>query len=212
MYRKIAASVLALMFAATSVHAQTGGQGQGQGQQGQAPGTKAEMMPEGQQQGPDPERMKAQQRMREIQRELGKLQEKTLEDNPELKKRADKLDERLLDKMEDLGYENVREDIARLEETMEAMESGDLSQEEMRKRMKEDRELHKELQQAQQEAMQDEEFMESWESDRRTLEEDLVNTMQEEHPRAKELMEEMKRLQAQMQQGIGGGMGGGSAQ
>lgn len=213
MDKKAIASTFALMLVFGTAQAQTGNEQTGQpGSGGEAAQGQAPSGAPGMQQDPQAaqQRMQARQRLQEIQRQLGDLQQQAMKENPELKKRANKLDDRLLDKMESLGYENVREDIARLEETIKQLEEGSLAeQEDAQARLKKDRELQMKLQQAQREAMQDEEFMQSWGKDRRKLEQDLISAMKELDSQTNKLLEELQQLQAQMQQGRNGmGRGG----
>lgn len=201
MYKKALASTLALMFALGTAQAQTGG-GQAQSPQ-QAP-----QGAPGMQQNPQAaeQHMQAQQRIEEIHKKLGKLQQQVMKENPKLKERANKLDDRLLDQMESIGYKNVREDIARLEETIKKLEDGTLEeQKDAEARLQKDRKLQMKLQQAQQEAMQDKEFMQSWGEDRQKLEQDLIAAMKEKNSKAEDLLAELQQLRAQMQQGQGMG-------
>ncbi|MBK1735146.1 hypothetical protein CKO15_07585 [Halorhodospira abdelmalekii] len=200
MHKKTLASTFVLMLAL--------GGGAAQAQMAPEQGGQPEMegAPGMQQQDPQAveQQMQAQQRMQQLHQELGQLQQQTMEENPELQDRANELDDRLLDQMESVGYDNVREDIAHLEETIQQLEDGTLADDaDAEERLQEDRQLQMRLQQAQQEAMQDEEFMQSWEQDRQELEQDLISAMEDVSPRAGELIDELQQLQAQMHQGMG---------
>ncbi len=143
----------------------------------------------------DAEMIEAQRRLQELQKRLGEIQQETFEASEQLQERQQRLEQRAMAKMEELGYE-ARRHHKRMEEIYERFEAGDLSQQERQRLAEAFQRAQKELQQAQQEAMQDEAFSKSMGPDMRAFQQDLLAAMKERHPETKELMEELEELQS----------------
>ncbi|MBK1735147.1 hypothetical protein CKO15_07590 [Halorhodospira abdelmalekii] len=147
----------------------------------------------------DAELMQVQQRLQELQQELGRIQQETLADNESLQTREKDLEERVIAKMEDLGYD-PESHIARREEILERFESQELSQSEQQELAQELQIAHMALQRAQQEVWQDEAFRESMERDMRALHEDMIAAMEEAYPETADLMSEYQELFSKLQE------------
>ncbi len=145
--------------------------------------------------------MEAQERIQELQQRLGEIQQETFEASDELQERQQELEAQATEKMEDLGYEPQRY-YDRMEEIYRRFEAGEVSEQEQRELAEAFQEAQAELQQAQREAMQDEAFRERMEADMRAFQEDLLAEMEERHPETRDLMDELRELQDQLQGGL----------
>ncbi|WP_018139180.1 MULTISPECIES: hypothetical protein [unclassified Thioalkalivibrio] len=179
----IAAAALAL--ASPLVMAQGMGQ-EGMGQQGQQEG------------GANP-----QMEMQQLQQTLAETQQQAIENNPDLERKGEELENLVLDKMEEAGYQ-PRQDLETLEGAEERLRDPDLSAEERQQviQSEEVQQAQMNLQEAQQAVAQDEEVISAQES----LREDLMAAMREENPDIDDIIARLETLQQEMQQGGSPGM------
>ncbi len=184
MTRTTTAALLALLIAAAPLHVSLA-----EADEQQAPGAQ------------DAELMEAQQRLQELQRQLGQIQQDTFEASDELQEKQRRLEERATAKMEDLGYDPERH-YSRMQEIYERFEAGDVSEAEQQELAEEFHEAQMQLQQEQQEAMRDDEFRESMERDMREFQEDLLAAMEADYPETADLMAELEELQQRVQEGM----------
>lgn len=183
---QVLVAAFALAFAG-SVAAQSS-QGQGQGQGG----------------GP-------QMRLQEIQQRLAEAQQKALDENPGLQSQREELEELVIQKMEEEGYD-PNANMETLENAQSQIQNEDLSDEERQQMLQDARQAQQELQEAQQAAMQDEEVVEAQEA----FQNDLMEAMREQEPETDQLIEEFRSIQQEMRgrmgQGGAPGQGGGAQQ
>lgn len=151
--------------------------------------------------GPSGDADGAQHRMQELQEEIGNLQSRALEENPELRERADAIDEMLFDQLEEMGHEDVREQIEAYQTTMREFEAGEISQREAYQRMQEHQQAQQRLQQAHQQALQDESFAPDYISKQQQLQQDIEEAVLDMDADAEALFEEMQELQTEMHGG-----------
>lgn len=178
------AAAAALALASGMAHAQGMGQDMG-GQQ--------------QQGGPQME-------MQELQQTLAQTQQQAIENNPELERKGEELEELVLDKMEAAGFE-PRSDLDTLESAEEGLRDPDLSAEERQQLIQSEdvQQAQQNLQQAQQAVAEDQEIIDAQEA----LREDLMSAMRAENADIDDVIERMETLQQEMmQQGGGGGTPG----
>lgn len=171
----------ALAFAGSAVAQLEGGQG-GQG---------------GQEGGPQME-------LQQIQQRLAEVQQQALEDNPGLEAQRDELEELVIRKMEEAGYD-PDSSMETLENVQGQIQDESLSDEERQQMLQEAQQAQQDLQEAQQVAMQDDEVVEA----QQAFQDDLMNAMRDIEPDTDEMIEDFQRIQEEMQGGMGGGQGGG---
>jgi hypothetical protein len=140
----------------------------------------------------------AQMRLQELQRELQGIQAEVLEENEEFSARSRALDQRLLDRMEAVGYEGVGEDLREIEEVLERLEAGEISEPEAEAALEARADVQQRLQQAHDEALRDEEFAEELAHDRRALADDVLEAMHEKDARTAAIIEELDALEQQL--------------
>ncbi|SEO43376.1 hypothetical protein [Aquisalimonas asiatica] len=155
-----------------------------------------EQQPQGQEGGPQME-------LQQIQQRLAEVQEAALENNPGLEQQRDELEELVIRKMEEAGYDPDAS-MQTLESVQADMQDESLSDEERQQMLQEAQEAQQDLQEAQQVAMQDDEVVEA----QQAFQDDLMEAMREEDPETDELIEEFQQIQQDMQGGMGGQQGG----
>lgn len=141
------------------------------------------------------ELMQTQRKLQNLQRELGQLRQKALDENPELAEEREDLRDMLVSTMQDNGH-SPEKDQARMKEIQSKLQSGDVKQGEKQKLVQEMRQRQRGLMQAQREAFQNEEIQEK----AKQFEENLVAAMKEADPEAESLIKEYNQTQQQMQQ------------
>lgn len=139
--------------------------------------------------------MQTQRKMQNLQRELGKVQQKALEENPELAEKQEALQDLVISTMQDNGH-TPEKDMERMKEIREKMQSGDVEKAEKQKMAQEMRKHQQSLVQARQEAFQDEEVQKKTSEFR----EELMAAMKETDPEAESLIEEYNKTRQKMQQ------------
>lgn len=145
-----------------------------------------------------------QMEMQQLQQRLAETQQQAIENNPRLQEQGDALENLVLDKMEDAGYQ-PRQDLETLEAAEEQLRDPDLSAEERQELIQSEdvQRAQMNLQEAQQSVAGDPEVQEAQEA----LRDDLMAAMREENPEVESMIERMQTLQQQMmQQGGQGGM------
>lgn len=152
--------------------------------------------PEGQEGGPQME-------LQQIQQRLAEVQEAALENNPGLQQQREELEDLVIRKMEEAGYDPDAS-METLEAVQADMQDESLSDEERQQMLQEAQEAQQDLQEAQQVAMQDDEVVEA----QQAFQDDLMEAMREEDPETDELIEEFQEIQQEMQGGMGGQQGG----
>lgn len=159
---------------------------QGMGQQGQQQG------------GAEP-----QMEMQQLQQTLAETQQQAIENNPELERKGEELEDLVLTKMEEAGYQ-PRQDLETLEGAEERLRDPDLSAEERQQVIQSEdvQQAQMNLQEAQQAVAQDEEIISAQEA----LREDLMAAMREENPEIDDIIARLESLQQEMQQGGTPGM------
>lgn len=140
---------------------------------------------------------KVQQKQAEIQQlnqQLAKIQQETIEANPELATQRDDLLELVDTKMTEAGHDP---DASRekIEDLQGQLDSGELSDEETRSVGQELRQQQSSLQQAQGQAMQDQQVQQEIQQ----LNEELVAAMREQNPQTDELIAQLQTAQQEYQ-------------
>lgn len=181
---RVLVAAVALAFAGSVAAQSSQGQGEGQGQGG----------------GP-------QMRLQEIQQRLAEAQQKALDENPGLQSQREELEELVIQKMEDEGYDPDA-NMETLENAQSEIQNEDLSDEERQQMLQDAQQAQQQLQEAQQAAMQDEEVVEAQEA----FQNDLMEAMREQDPETDDLIEEFRSIQQEMQGGMGQGQGQGQGQ
>ncbi len=178
------AAAAALAMASGLAHAQMGeGQGMGGQQQQQQQG------------GPQME-------MQELQQTLIQTQEQAIENNPELEQKGEELEELVISKMEEAGFQ-PRSDLETLESAEEGLQDPDLSAEERQQLIQSEdvQQAQQNLQEAQQAVAEDSEILEAQDA----LQDDLMEAMRAENADIDDVIERMEALQQEMMQQQGGG-------
>jgi len=133
-------------------------------------------------------------RLDELNEQLAALQQRAIEDNPELARERDALQDFVESGMNDAGYD-VEEGRARMEELQADLENSSLSateQEESREALR--AELGS-MREAQQQVMTGQDFKDK----RNALNEGVLAAMEEEDPEVRTLLAELQRAQAEYQ-------------
>ena len=156
-----------------------------------APGQGA---PQSQQSGPMAQLQAKRQEIQQLNQQLVKIQEATMEANPELAKKRDNLMDLVDTKMQEAGHEpEAHRD--ELEALQQKLSSDDLSEEERQSVTQQLRQKQRSLQQAQSQIMQEEEVSKQRES----LNEALVDAMKEQNPKAEQLIADLQQAQQEYQ-------------
>ncbi|WP_290651549.1 hypothetical protein [Aquisalimonas sp.] len=143
-----------------------------------------------------------QMELQQIQQRLAEAQEQALEANPGLQAQREELEELVIRKMEEAGYDPDAS-MDTLESVQGRMQDESLSDEERQQMLQDAQEAQQDLQEAQQVAMQDEEVRQA----QQAFQDDLMDAMREEEPETDELIEDFQRIQQEMQGGMGGQQG-----
>ena len=187
----------AALFAAGPVAAQSA-----QGPEGGAPQPKAKG---------DPELRNAQKKVRDLRQKLGKIQQKAMENNPELKKQRKDLQSLMKEKVK-AQVDGADQKMARLKEIRQKLRNNkDIPKAERQKLMKEFQQTSQGFQQAQQKAMKDPEVQKAQKQFRK----DMRAAMKKEDPNADQLIQDLQQARKEFRQklqnrfsGQGGGAGG----
>lgn len=151
----------------------------------------------GQQQQPGLNSIQAQ--FQQIQSELARIQQATLEENPELQTQADALETLIADAMKESGTD-PQANQERLQELQLKAQNSELPQEEQQALATEFQQIREDMMRAQQEAMQAEEVREK----HTKFQSDMIAAMQKQNPKTEELMAQLRKIQTQIQQQQGG--------
>lgn len=157
----------------------------------------AQMEQQGQEGGPQME-------LQQIQQRLAEVQQAALENNPGLQQQREELEDLVIRKMEEAGYD-PDSSMETLESVQAGMQDESLSDQERQQMLQEAQQAQQDLQEAQQVAMQDDEVVEA----QQAFQNDLMEAMRAEDPETDELIEEFQQIQQEMQGGMGGQQGGG---
>ncbi|QIT57176.1 hypothetical protein HC341_07840 [Aquisalimonas sp. 2447] len=147
-----------------------------------------------------------QMELQQIQQRLAEVQQQALEDNPGLEAQRDELEDLVVRKMEEAGYD-PDSSMETLENVQGQIQDESLSDEERQQMLQEAQQAQQDLQEAQQVAMQDDEVVEA----QQAFQDDLMDAMRDIEPDTDEMIEDFQRIQEEMQGGMGGqgGQGGG---
>jgi len=160
----------------------------------------------------DPELRNAQKKVRDLRQQLGQIQQKALDNNPELKQQQKDLQSLMKDKVKG-QVDGADKKMARLKEIRSTLQGNkDMPKEERQKLMKEFQSTAQEFQQAQKKAMQDPEVQQA----REKFQKDMRAAMNEEDPNTDQLMQDLQQARKEFQKklqerfsGMGGKQGGG---
>ncbi|MBN2872950.1 MAG: hypothetical protein JXJ30_08580 [Halothiobacillaceae bacterium] len=181
----------ALAFGGTAV-AQQGGQVAPQGgQAGTAPQGKMPELTEEQRQLMEQMRS-VRQELQQTQAKLSELEQQAYENNPELGKKRDALQDTIAEKMSDDGYD-AAEEFKEMKATMAEYQQGD--KQPSQAEVKAFREKQQAFQQRQQKAFQDPEVQSMAED----LRADVKKQMKQDNPKAEELFDKMEQKAEEMQ-------------
>ncbi|MFP4040373.1 MAG: hypothetical protein ACLFS7_07515 [Desulfosudaceae bacterium] len=154
-----------------------------------------EQAPGAEQEEADGERQEDIERMNQLQQELTALQQKVIENNPDLEEDQQALQELVTDKLEQKLAENDI-DMERIQELQAQLQSSDLEEEEKSELMDEFRSKAQIYNQARADAMNDEEVQENYQK----YVDELKTLMEEEDPNMPEKTKEIEELQLKLQQ------------
>jgi len=189
------------LFAVPTAHAQSQGGAASQAQGGDS----------GMSQQKKQELRQAQKKVRELRQQIGQIQQKAMNNNPDLQKQQEDLKGLVKDKMKAKG-QNPDQDISRMKEIRQKLQNNkDMPKDERQKLMQEFQKTTQSFQQAQKSVMQDPEVQEA----RSQFRDDLMAAMKEENPKVEQMIKDMeqarKEFQQLMQKQFSGKMGGGRA-
>jgi len=135
---------------------------------------------------------KQRQAIQQLSQKLFKIQQATLEANPELKQQRDDLMSLVDTKMKEAGHEpQAKRD--KIKGLQQQLQGGDLSQEKAQSLNEELRKAKGSLRKAQQQAMQDQEVQQQ----RQALSQSLVSAMKEQNPKAEQLLADLQQARKQ---------------
>jgi len=187
-----------LSLASVGAQAQPAG-GVGQGGGGQQAGPAASMSQKDKQ-----ELKQAQKKIQKLRQEINDLQDKALENNPDLKQKREDLKALVKEKMRAEGA-TPDEDIDRMKELRGKLQDNpDMKKGERQELMKEFRGTAQGFKQAQQKAMQDSEVQKK----REQFQNDLQEAMKQEDPQAEQKLNELKEAQKAFREKLSSSMGG----
>lgn len=158
----------------------------------------------------DPELRNAQKKVRDLRQKLGKLQQKAMENNPDLKQQRSDL-QALMKKKVKAQVDGADQKMARLKEIRQKLRGNkDIPKGERQKLMKEFQQTAQSFQQAQQKAMKDPEVQKA----QKQFRSDMRAAMKEEDPNADQLIQDLQQARKEFRQklqdrfsGQGGGKG-----
>jgi chromosome segregation ATPase len=200
-------AVTASLFSAALMVAGPVAAQQAQGPEGGAPQPK---------QKGDPELRNAQKKVRDLRQQLGKIQQKAMENNPELKQKRSELQELMKSKVKE-QVDGADQKMARLKEIRQKLRNNkDIPKGERQKLMKEFQSTAQAFQQAQQKAMKDPEVQKA----QKAFREDMRAAMKKEDPNTDQLIQDLQQARKDFRQKLqdrfsgqgaapkGGGAGG----
>lgn len=134
----------------------------------------------------------------EIQQRLARIQQKAVENNPELQEKADALEELVTDKMRAAGY-----DLGGIMETMLAAQARmeEAGTDQQRREIMESQEVRaaqRQMQEAQRAAVEDPEVQAA----QQQLQDDMLGAMRREEPETDRLIERLQEIQREAQRGM----------
>lgn len=132
---------------------------------------------------------------RDLAKKLGQIREEAVQSDDALKARHEDFRKQLTAAMKEKGY-TPEKDYQRMVEIRKEIQSADLDKEQRMELVKEFQKKQVELQQAQREAMQDEDLKEKRES----LSQATVAAMKDRNPETENLMAEFDQVRQQLQQ------------
>lgn len=147
--------------------------------------------------------MQIRAKLQELQQELGKIQEQVLDNNPELKTQQEEFRDLMMSTMEDQGA-TPEEDINKLKTLQTELQNEEIPEDKRQQLIQDFRETNMGLQQAQQQAMQNEEVQEAQES----LNDAVLTAMVEANPETEQLLSQVREARQrlmQIQQEVQGG-------
>lgn len=137
----------------------------------------------------------AQKKVRDLSQQIGDIQKKAMEANPELQKQREDLRSLLKEKMEAKGH-TPDQNIDRMKEIRKQLsESKDLPKSERQKLMQEFQNTARTFRQAQKEAMQDPEVQKA----RQAFQDDLMAAMKKEDPKVEQLIQDLRQARQEFQ-------------
>ncbi|MFO7652391.1 MAG: hypothetical protein R6X25_01060 [Candidatus Krumholzibacteriia bacterium] len=145
-----------------------------------------------------------QMRLQQIQQQLAAAQQEALAANPELLAQSEALEELVVKKMVENGYD-PEGSVETLESVQEDLQKEDLSDAERQKILVDAQAAQQHLQEAQSVVLQDSQFVALQESFR----EDLMDAMREQEPTTDELIAEFERIQLEIIDSTPAQQGGG---
>jgi chromosome segregation ATPase len=143
----------------------------------------------------DPELRNAQKKMRDLRQQLGKIQQKALDNNPELKKQRSELQELMKSKVKS-QVDGADQKMARLKEIRSKLQGDkDIPKAERKKLMQEFQKTAQTFQQAQQKAMQDPEVQKA----QKQFRDDMRAAMKKEDPNTDQLIQDLQQARKEFQ-------------
>ncbi len=180
-----------------------------QAQQPAPPGAAGPQGGAGRQAGPkEQEFMQIRAELQQLQQQLGQIQEQVLENNPELQRQQEDLRNQVMETMKEQGAK-PEQDINKLKTLQAELQNEELPEEKRQEKIQEFRETNMSLQQAQHQAMQDEDLQKVQQS----LNDDMLTAMVDANPETEKLLSQLQQARQklmQIQQEIQGGGGGGA--
>lgn len=138
-----------------------------------------------------------QRKLQNLQRELGKLQQKALKDNPDLAKQRQALQDLVVSTMKDKGH-TPEKDMQRMQEIRSKLQSKDVEKGQKQKLVQEMRDHQRSLIQARRDAFQDKKVQQKSSEFR----DNLIAAMKKSDPDAESLIKEYNQTRQQLQQQV----------
>jgi chromosome segregation ATPase len=136
-----------------------------------------------------------QEQGQQIQQRIGGIQQQTITENPERKKRGEELDQKTMAAMEAKGY-NPKATMEKMKELQVEYQKPDTSDERKQELQQAFQSKRAELQKAQQSIAGNQELIDG----RNQLQQDLMAAMEKTEPELPKLLEQLNQLRSQMQQ------------
>lgn len=160
-------------------------------QQPTPPGAAGQQQPNPMQQ----EFMQVRAELQQLQEQLGEIQEQVLQNNPELQQRQEDFRDLVMTTMEDQGA-NPQGDINKLKTLQAELQKEEIPEEKRQKLIQDFRQTNMELQQAQQEALQDEKVQE----EQKSLNDDMMTAMVDADPQTETLLKKVEQARQKLMQ------------
>lgn len=139
--------------------------------------------------------MQTRAQLQQLQKQLGEIQQKVLDENPDLQQQREDFQKLVMTTMKDQGA-TPQEDVNKLKTLQAELQKEDLPKDKRQRLIQEFRDTNMALQQAQQQALQNKQVQEA----RKSLNNALITAMVDADPETEKLLSQVKQARQRLMQ------------